>query len=57
MELEALMKRMDFSGLQTINLTHNDLAKDHLRHLVSILLDKFIAILIVSEIDSVIKMF
>ncbi|XP_051130670.1 threonine dehydratase 1 biosynthetic, chloroplastic-like [Andrographis paniculata] len=33
-ELAAMVERMEFSGLHTINLTKNDLAKDHLRHLM-----------------------
>ncbi|KAK1288804.1 hypothetical protein QJS10_CPB19g01673 [Acorus calamus] len=32
-ELEAMMDRMKSSQLKTIDLTENDLAKDHLRHL------------------------
>lgn len=35
LELEAMVKRMQSSELRTINLTNNDLVKDHLRHLVS----------------------
>ncbi|KAK1302784.1 hypothetical protein QJS10_CPB12g01575 [Acorus calamus] len=33
-ELKAMMDRMESSQLKTIDLTKNDLAKDHLRHLV-----------------------
>ncbi|KAK1313350.1 hypothetical protein QJS10_CPA06g02288 [Acorus calamus] len=33
-ELEAMMDRMENSQLKTIDLTENDLAKDHLRHLM-----------------------
>ncbi|KAL2509154.1 Threonine dehydratase biosynthetic [Forsythia ovata] len=33
-ELEAMMERMKSAQLQTINLTNNDLVKDHLRHLM-----------------------
>nr|GMC82160.1 threonine dehydratase biosynthetic, chloroplastic-like [Ipomoea batatas] len=33
-ELEAMMERMSSAGLYTINLTNNDLVKDHLRHLM-----------------------
>lgn len=33
-ELEAMVDRMESSDLHTINLTDNDLVKDHLRHLV-----------------------
>ncbi|KNA23108.1 hypothetical protein SOVF_027270 [Spinacia oleracea] len=33
-ELEALKERMESSKLRTINLTNNDLVKDHLRHLM-----------------------
>lgn len=32
--LSGLMARMENAGLHTINMTGNDLAKDHLRHLV-----------------------
>lgn len=33
-ELEAMVARMESSHLRTINLTANDLVKDHLRHLM-----------------------
>ena len=33
-ELSALKERMKGAGMRTINLTNNDLAKDHLRHLM-----------------------
>ncbi|KAG0467888.1 hypothetical protein HPP92_017216 [Vanilla planifolia] len=33
-ELEVMIKRMENARLKTINLTNNDLAKDHLRHLM-----------------------
>ncbi|KMT06426.1 hypothetical protein BVRB_7g161000 [Beta vulgaris subsp. vulgaris] len=33
-ELEAMKERMESSKLRTINLTNNDLVKDHLRHLM-----------------------
>lgn len=33
-ELEDMLKRMANAQLKTINLTNNDLAKDHLRHLM-----------------------
>lgn len=33
-ELKALKDRMSLSNLQTLDMTNNDLAKDHLRHLV-----------------------
>ncbi|XP_042477037.1 threonine dehydratase biosynthetic, chloroplastic [Macadamia integrifolia] len=33
-ELREMMDRMDSSQLQTINLTNDDLVKDHLRHLM-----------------------
>ncbi|KAK9723949.1 hypothetical protein RND81_05G036400 [Saponaria officinalis] len=33
-ELEAMKKRMESANLRTINLTNNDLVKDHLRHLM-----------------------
>nr|WKJ88505.1 threonine dehydratase [Amaranthus hypochondriacus]WLW26940.1 threonine dehydratase [Amaranthus hypochondriacus] len=33
-ELEAMKERMESSKLKTINLTNNDLVKDHLRHLM-----------------------
>ncbi|KAK6152346.1 hypothetical protein DH2020_014981 [Rehmannia glutinosa] len=33
LELEAMVRRMKSAQLQTINLTENDLVKDHLRHL------------------------
>ncbi|CAO2824115.1 unnamed protein product [Amaranthus hypochondriacus] len=33
-ELEAMKDRMESSKLRTINLTNNDLVKDHLRHLM-----------------------
>ncbi|KAK4478694.1 hypothetical protein RD792_014188 [Penstemon davidsonii] len=33
-ELDAMMERMESSQLRTINLTKNDLVKDHLRHLM-----------------------
>lgn len=33
-ELDAMVERMKSSQLHTINLTDNDLVKDHLRHLV-----------------------
>lgn len=35
-ELDAMVERMKSSQLHTINLTENDLVKDHLRHLVRI---------------------
>ena len=35
-ELDVMYKRLESSGLRTHDLTGNDLAKDHLRHLVSI---------------------
>ncbi|GFQ04167.1 threonine dehydratase biosynthetic chloroplastic [Phtheirospermum japonicum] len=34
-ELDAMVKNLKSSQLHTINLTENDLVKDHLRHLVS----------------------
>ncbi|CAI9778961.1 unnamed protein product [Fraxinus pennsylvanica] len=34
LELEAMVERMKSAQLQTINLTNNDLVKDHLRHLM-----------------------
>ncbi|PIN11133.1 Threonine/serine dehydratase [Handroanthus impetiginosus] len=34
LELEAMVGRMKSAQLQTINLTENDLVKDHLRHLM-----------------------
>ncbi|KAM7464299.1 hypothetical protein LguiA_032420 [Lonicera macranthoides] len=34
LELEAMVERMQSSRLQTINLTDNDLVKDHLKHLM-----------------------
>ncbi|XP_058110142.1 threonine dehydratase 1 biosynthetic, chloroplastic isoform X3 [Magnolia sinica] len=40
-ELEAMVERMESSQLRTINLTNNDLAKDHLRHLTSLILKKY----------------
>ncbi|KAL1541343.1 Threonine dehydratase biosynthetic, chloroplastic [Salvia divinorum] len=33
-ELQAMIQRMESAQLQTINLTENDLVKDHLRHLM-----------------------
>ncbi|KAL2250702.1 UNVERIFIED_CONTAM: Threonine dehydratase 1 biosynthetic, chloroplastic [Sesamum indicum] len=33
-EIHAMVKRMESSQLHTINLTENDLVKDHLRHLM-----------------------
>lgn len=36
LELQAMVQRMESAQLQTINLTENDLVKDHLRHLVCI---------------------
>lgn len=33
-ELSAFKKRMADAGMRTMDLTNNDLAKDHLRHLV-----------------------
>ncbi|PIN08949.1 Threonine/serine dehydratase [Handroanthus impetiginosus] len=33
-ELDAMVQRMESSDLRTINLTENDLVKDHLRHLM-----------------------
>ncbi|GAB2300638.1 Threonine dehydratase biosynthetic, chloroplastic [Dionaea muscipula] len=33
-ELEAMKQRMESARLRTINLTNNDLVKDHLRHLM-----------------------
>lgn len=33
-ELDAMVERLKLSQLHTINLTGNDLVKDHLRHLV-----------------------
>lgn len=37
LELGAMVDRLESSQLQTINLTSNDLVKDHLRHLVTFL--------------------
>ncbi|CAK9140451.1 unnamed protein product [Ilex paraguariensis] len=34
LELEAMMERMESSKLKTINMTNDDLVKDHLRHLM-----------------------
>lgn len=34
LELEGMVERMELADLQTINLTDNDLVKDHLRHLM-----------------------
>ncbi|KAL8504980.1 hypothetical protein ACS0TY_016253 [Phlomoides rotata] len=34
LELEAMIQRMESAQLQTMNLTENDLVKDHLRHLM-----------------------
>ncbi|XP_016484011.2 threonine dehydratase biosynthetic, chloroplastic-like isoform X1 [Nicotiana tabacum] len=34
LELEEMVKRMKSAELQTVNLTDNDLVKDHLRHLM-----------------------
>ena len=34
-ELRAMVERMESSKLKTVNLTNNDLAKDHLRYFVS----------------------
>jgi hypothetical protein len=34
-ELSALKKRMKTAGMHTLDMTNSDLAKDHLRHLVS----------------------
>lgn len=34
MELDAMVERMTLSQFHTIDLTDNDLVKDHLRHLV-----------------------
>ncbi|XP_060176972.1 threonine dehydratase 1 biosynthetic, chloroplastic [Lycium barbarum] len=34
LELEGMVERMESADLQTINLTNNDLVKDHLRHLM-----------------------
>lgn len=34
LELEGMVERMESADLQTINLTDNDLVKDHLRHLM-----------------------
>ena len=34
-ELKAMVERMESSELKTVNLTDNDLAKDHLRYFVS----------------------
>lgn len=36
LELEAMVERMKSAWLHTINLTENDLVKDHLQHLVII---------------------
>lgn len=36
-DLKAMINRMEQSQLRTMNLTNNDLAKDHLRHLVCFL--------------------
>ncbi|KAG9160491.1 hypothetical protein Leryth_008870 [Lithospermum erythrorhizon] len=33
-ELEAMVERMEAARLHTIDLTDNDLVKDHMRHLV-----------------------
>ena len=33
-ELSALKERVKGAGMRTMDLTNNDLAKDHLRHLV-----------------------
>ncbi|CAM6051516.1 unnamed protein product [Sphagnum compactum] len=33
-ELSALKKRMETAGMHTLDMTNNDLAKDHLRHLM-----------------------
>lgn len=33
-ELTAMKDRLEYSGLRTLDLTDNDLAKDHLRHLM-----------------------
>lgn len=33
-QLKAMIERMESAQLQTINLTNNDLVKDHLRHLI-----------------------
>lgn len=41
LELEAMVERMKSASLHTINLTDNDLVKDHLRHLVTIFLNLF----------------
>lgn len=35
LELEEMVERMQSSQLKTINLTDNDLVKDHLKHLVN----------------------
>ena len=36
LELSAMVERMESSQLTTLNLTNDDLVKDHLRHLVTI---------------------
>ena len=33
-ELKSMVGRMEFENFETVDLTDNDLAKDHLRHLV-----------------------
>lgn len=44
-DLGAMVNRMESSQLKTVNLTNNDLAKDHLRHLVLPLTDYCFSIL------------
>lgn len=39
LELEAMVERMKSAQLRTINLSNNDLVKDHLRHLVIVFLN------------------
>ena len=36
-ELEAMVAKLQASQLETVDLTDNDLVKDHLRYLVSFL--------------------
>lgn len=40
-ELSGMVERMESSQLTTINLTNDDLVKDHLRHLVNIFSSEF----------------
>lgn len=35
-ELKAMKHRLESVGLRTLDLTDNDMAKDHLRHLVGL---------------------